>query len=84
MGLTYKPDVADLRESPALKIVQALEKDIEVLRVDPYIFYDTEDLDDALARAQIIIGLVPHKTFRGIPPTKLAGKVILDFGGVFK
>lgn len=83
LGLTYKPDTSDIRESPALAIVQALEKETRVIRVDPYI-PNTEPLYKALSSANIIVGLVAHKTFRDIPKSLLVGKTILDFAGVFK
>ncbi len=82
LGLTYKADVADTRESPALTIVQALEKEIEVLRVDPYVS-NTTSLKEALARSEIIVGLIPHLAFQSIHPQELAGKTVLDFAGVF-
>lgn len=83
LGLTYKPNVADIRESPALAIVHALEKEIEVLRVDPYLPH-TEQLYEAIERAEIVVGLVAHKTFLNIPAHCLAGKVVLDFAGIFE
>ena len=84
LGLSYKPNSTDLRQSPALAIVQTLEMmEIEVLRVDPYIA-NTVALYDALARAEIIVGLVAHDAFLNIPPKELTGKLILDFAGVFK
>jgi UDP-N-acetyl-D-mannosaminuronic acid dehydrogenase len=83
LGLTYKPDVADLRESPALSIAQALEKETKVLRVDPYCS-GTEQLDEAIARADIVVGLVAHKEFQNIPSHHLTGKIVLDFAGLFE
>lgn len=83
LGLTYKPNVSDIRESPALKIVEALEKEFTVLRVDPYV-PRTESLDDALRLADMIVGLVGHKAFQKISKNNLIGKHVLDFAGVFK
>lgn len=83
LGLTYKPNVADIRESPALAVIQALEKEIEVLRVDPYLPH-TDQLYEALERAEIVVGLVAHRTFLNIPSHCLAGKVVLDFAGIFE
>ena len=82
LGLTYKADVADMRESPALKIVRALEKEIEVLRVDPFIS-NGYDMNCALDRAEIVVALVAHRPFKQIPRKALEGKVVLDFAGVF-
>lgn len=83
LGLTYKPDVSDIRNSPALDIVKALEKEIEVLRVDPYV-PNTLTLTDALICADIIVVLVAHTEFLTIPSSLLVDKKVLDFTGVFK
>lgn len=82
LGLTYKANVSDTRESPALAIVQALEKEIKVLRVDPHV-PNTVPLHIALSEAQIIVGLVAHTEFVPIPSICLDGKTVLDFAGVF-
>lgn len=82
LGLTYKANVADTRQSPALEIVKALEKEVHVLRVDPYV-PGTELLDHALSLAPIIVSLVAHAEFSTIPPAYLEGKTVLDFAGVF-
>ena len=83
MGLTYKPNVSDIRESPALKIIEVLEKEFTVLRVDPYVS-GTESIDDAIGLADMIVGLVGHQAFQKISKSTLVGKHILDFAGVFK
>ncbi len=83
LGLTYKPNVSDIRESPALIVVETLEREIEVLRVDPYV-PNTQILYDAIARADIIVGLVAHSGFFSISPNLLEGKIVLDFAGIFK
>jgi UDP-N-acetyl-D-mannosaminuronic acid dehydrogenase len=81
-GLTYKPNASDLRNSPALAIAQALEKGFNVLRVDPHVS-GTCEAEDALKRADVVVGLVAHRPFAAITSSQLAGKVILDFAGVF-
>jgi UDP-N-acetyl-D-mannosaminuronic acid dehydrogenase len=83
LGLTYKPDVDDLRESPSASIVGALRQDAKILVVDPFI-PTAPPLNDALDQADVVVGLVAHKEFRAIPPERLRGKKILDFGGVFQ
>lgn len=82
MGLAFKPDIDDLRESPALYITKRLVKEgMEVLAVEPNIkSYDGLNLvnyQDALNEADIVIFLVAHKEFKGL---KVANK--LDFCGV--
>lgn len=83
LGLTYKPNVSDVRESPALNIVKTLEKEIEVICVDPYVS-NTNELYDAMNRADIIIGLVAHREFLNISHDYLKDKIVLDFAEVFK
>jgi UDP-N-acetyl-D-mannosaminuronic acid dehydrogenase len=83
LGLSYKPNTSDIRESPALVVIQALKKDAEVLPVDPYV-PNTEPLKSALLKADAVIGLVAHDVFRNIPKSLIAGKLILDFAGVFE
>ena len=82
MGLAFKPNIDDLRESPALYITKRLVKEgMEVLAVEPNIkSYDGLNLvnyQDALNEADIVIFLVAHKEFKGL---KVANK--LDFCGV--
>ncbi len=83
LGLTYKADVSDIRESPALMIAEALEKEIQVLRIDPYVL-NTVPLYEALDKAEIIVGLVAHNAFSKIPSALLNGKIVLDFAGIFQ
>ena len=83
LGLTYKANVADTRQSSALAIVQSLEREFNILRVDPYV-QNTEFLHDALSQADMIVALVGHKEFLNIPSNLIEGKILLDFAGVFK
>lgn len=84
MGLAFKPDIDDLRESPALYITKRLiEEDYEVLAVEPNIdSYDSFEIIDykkAVIEADIITFLVAHKEFKDLDiETKL------DFCGVLK
>ncbi len=80
LGLTYKPDVSDIRESPALRVVEALEEEFEVLRVDPYVT-GTESLFNAISRAEVVVVLVAHKLFATIPKENFQGKILIDFAG---
>lgn len=80
LGITYKAEVADTRESPALQLVEKLEKEIHVLRVDPFVQGATP-LQEAIDQAELIVGLVPHKAFSSIPREWLKNKHVLDFAG---
>ncbi|KPD22101.1 UDP-N-acetyl-D-mannosamine dehydrogenase [Idiomarina zobellii] len=83
MGLAFKPNIDDLRESPALEVFQALvAENIDVLAVEPNLkehkSIRLHDFIDASDTADIVIYLVAHKEFSDLT-TK--GKV-LDFCGV--
>jgi len=82
MGLAFKPDIDDLRESPALYIARQLKADgIDILAVEPNIESHKEfeiiDYKEAVAKADIVTFLVAHKEFK-----KLDIQTELDFCGV--
>jgi UDP-N-acetyl-D-mannosaminuronic acid dehydrogenase len=84
MGLAFKPDIDDLRESPALFITKRLIADgLEVLAVEPNIetYKDIEIVDykKAIEKADIVTFLVAHKEFKN-----LEIKTDLDFCGVLR
>ena len=86
LGLTYKPDIDDLRESPALYIVRRLiSEEYDVLPVEPHIQKIDDiklyELEDALEKADIIAVLVAHKIFKHL---KIKGKPVLDFCGALQ
>lgn len=65
-GLTYKPDVADVRESPAMRIVQILkERGLDVIAYDPLLpDYQTTSLEEALTGADYFGILVNHSVLQ--------------------
>ena len=69
MGLAFKPDIDDLRESPALYIVRKLCKDISIKAVEPNIEY-CKDIDlvslEAGLDMDICVYLVAHSQFKGL------------------
>jgi UDP-N-acetyl-D-mannosaminuronic acid dehydrogenase len=82
MGLAFKPDIDDLRESPALHITrQLMVEGLDVLAVEPniegHIEFDIVEYQDALKKADIIAFLVAHKEFK-----KLDVQTNLDFCGI--
>jgi UDP-N-acetyl-D-mannosaminuronic acid dehydrogenase len=82
MGLAFKPDIDDLRESPALHITKYLiAQKYDVLAVEPNIkIHDKLDIvpfKEALEKADIVSFLVAHKEFKN-----LKIKTKLDFCGV--
>jgi UDP-N-acetyl-D-mannosaminuronic acid dehydrogenase len=76
LGLAYKPDVDDLRESPAIETVKQLQHNgARVIAYDPYKPHPglpgietTADLKVALKRADLILILVSHSQFRALDP----------------
>lgn len=90
LGITYKPNTDDLRESPALNILQelAIKTDYQIHVVEPNItqlptrFADNAQiklmkLDEAIAASHLIVALVAHKEFKNIDSKKLQDKEII-------
>ena len=82
MGLAFKPDIDDLRESPAVYITKSLiSQGFDILAVEPNIEEHKEfkivDYKKALEDADVITFLVAHKEFK-----ELAIDTELDFCGV--
>lgn len=93
LGVSYKPNVEDVRESPALQIARMLSEchAIELLVTDPHVeplFLSDEfgdgamGLADGLSKADIVVFLVAHDRFKLIDRTLLATKQLLDFCGI--
>lgn len=93
LGATYKPDVDDLRESPALLIAQQIvtNKKIEVMICEPHVSKErlpaslrekTSSLLDGVSSADIIVCLVAHSQFKTLDKKLLAHKKVLDFCGL--
>jgi len=89
MGLAFKPNIDDLRESPAKYIVnKVLQNDSngEYFIVEPNIeehkVFKLTDYKEAIEKADIVALLVAHDEFKTIE--KDASKVVLDFCGTFK
>jgi UDP-N-acetyl-D-mannosaminuronic acid dehydrogenase len=87
LGLTFKPNIDDLRESPSLSIVERLVKEgFNIKAVEPNIkdhnLVDIISFEDALNVADIIIVLVRHKEFKiELIKSKFEKSKILDFVG---
>lgn len=87
LGLTFKPDIDDLRESPALEIATTLKtQGYEVIAIEPNIetheFIELAALDDVMNHDVILAVLVKHKEFLEQPiREKLLSLDALDFCG---
>lgn len=89
MGLAFKPDIDDLRESPAKQIVSKVMQscnNADILVVEPNVkshnVFKLTDYKEAYDKADIIVFLTAHKPFKSLPWSD--EKVILDFCGIFK
>ena len=95
LGLAFKADIDDLRESPALDIAMSLisENLGDILLVEPNIkqlpkkhaVHDAKltTLPQALERANVLVVLVDHKQFKTLHPADVATKVVIDTRGIF-
>lgn len=89
MGLAFKPNIDDLRESPAkyitTKVMQSCNN-AEILVVEPNVethnVFKLTDYKEAYDRADIVVMLTAHDQFKALPYNE--GKVILDFCGIYK
>ncbi len=89
MGLAFKPNIDDLRESPSSHIVGKVMQicnGASILVVEPNVkehnVYKLTPYENAFAKADIVVMLTAHDQFKTLPYDK--NKVILDFCGIYK
>lgn len=98
LGLAFKPDIDDLRTSPALEIARELVSDHPEHRFlvsEPHISRLPDeldqlhnsalvaDVDSAVHEAQAVVVLVDHSVYRAIDPASLEGKLVIDTRGLW-
>ena len=83
LGVTYKPDVDDIRESPVLKLIEMLkEQGVEVAVHDPFVKQYNGDLLEAARESDLLLLGVHHHQYRDLPAAELSKvmrrQVLLD------
>lgn len=98
LGLAFKPNIDDLRESPAMDITKRLAVEFghgTVIAVEPNVSalpkklegidnVEFADYETAIERADIVVLLVDHDEFKTVAATALAGKQIVDTKGIWR
>lgn len=89
MGVAFKPDIDDLRESPAKAIISKVMQRCnngEILVVEPNVkehrVFKLTPYKEAYEQADIVAFLTAHTPFKSLPYDE--NKIILDFCGIFK
>lgn len=97
LGLAFKADIDDLRESPALNIAVDIAEELEDIQfvvAEPNVNelpkrlkgFDNAELknyEEAIAEAGVVLLLVDHKEFKAIDKSKLEGKKLVDTKGLW-
>lgn len=95
LGLAFKADIDDLRESPALEIVSQLAQQQvgRILAVEPNVEelppalvelgVELVGLEAAMEECNLVVALVDHSEFKSIPSSQLASKVVVDTRGIW-
>jgi len=96
LGITFKANVDDTRESPAIEVVRALSERHrgQVMVVEPNIEHLPEQLRhkpnivkctlrEAIDTAEVFVGLVDHSEFKSLDTSALKDKIVVDSTGMW-
>jgi len=95
LGLAFKPNIDDFRESPAVKVAERLvaRYGARIKLVEPHAKAlppefaggpaELIDIDDAIQRCDIFIVLVDHDVFKSVPVDERADKAVYDSRGMW-
>lgn len=97
LGLAFKADIDDLRESPALNIAVDIAEELESVsflvaepnvdelpkRLKGFENAELKDYEDAIDEADVVLLLVDHKEFKSLDRNKLEGKKLVDTKGLW-
>lgn len=98
LGIAFKNDIDDLRESPSLNIVKRLGEEhpkLDIRVVEPNVEelppslssvpnLRKQDLAEALTDAEVVLLLVNHKEFIALDRSELTGKTVIDTKGIWR
>lgn len=98
LGIAFKNDIDDLRESPSLNIVKRLGEEhpqLDIRVVEPNVEelppslssvpnLRKQDLAEALTDAEVVLLLVNHKEFIALDRSQLTGKTVIDTKGIWR
>jgi UDP-N-acetyl-D-mannosaminuronic acid dehydrogenase len=91
LGLSYKADVDDIRESPALEITRQIQAQNlgRVMVCEPYVSsakagFPLHDLETIVREADILVLLVDHSDFKDVDRDVLKEKVVIDTRGIWR
>ncbi|NNC58612.1 MAG: UDP-N-acetyl-D-mannosamine dehydrogenase [Erythrobacter sp.] len=94
LGLAFKPNIDDFRQSPAMKIAQDLaDYGDRLMIVEPFANQLPSaladcgaklcEMDEAMEACELVAVLVDHELFKRIPPTVYQGKILYDTRGMW-